>query len=279
MRTVLTLILTLLAATSCDESVEDPGCDVFSGSATVTGAVHDFEGRPLPNADLEFTISDTSRCSADFRQVFGRGKTDTLGRYDVLVQSDQTVGMRCVFGRVARSDSISLGRVNFTSDCRRAKPANEVLLDLVATPSAVIPEDLEITLRRSPPFHQGPMYSVSVDAHGFVEFEGISGVTVVGKADSTVALDVVARLYRAFEEIGYWHIKEIYRPDECVRYGFDNHHAGTSVVANGRTKQVLHDHGCYGIPVLDSLTRLECRIDTVLSTEVWVGSWPWGPCR
>jgi hypothetical protein len=233
----------------------------------------------MAGAEVEFTISDIKLCVAERRNVIGRGQTDAEGRFEVVLQSGNVVGERCVFGWVARSDSVSTGSVKFTSDCRRTEPVHEVEINLIATPSAMLPEDLVISLYRLHGLGHGPHYSVAVEADGSVHYQGIDSVAVVGLADTTVALLAVARLYREFVDIGYWDIKEMYdRVEDCSSYSTDVHYASTSVVANGVTKRVIHDHGCRGIPVLDSLTRLECKIDSVLCSERWTGTWSW-PCR
>jgi hypothetical protein len=279
MKKTTTLIMTLLVIVACDESVEDPGCDLFIGSATVVGVARDIDGEVMADAEVEFTISNAEPCVAERRNVIGQGRTDADGRYEVLLKAGNIVGEWCVFGWVVRSDSVSTGRVKFTSDCRRNEPVDEVELDLVATPSAMIPEDLVISLYRLHGLGHGPHYSVAVDAAGNVHYQGIDSVAVLGQADTTVAILPVARLYRDFVDIGYWNIKEIYdREDDCTSYSTDIHYASTSVVANGVTKRVIHDHGCRGITVLDSLTRLECKIDSVLCTERWLGQWS-RPCR
>jgi hypothetical protein len=276
---MLVFIVSAVAIIGCSESVEEPGCDLFTGSATVFGTARDIDGEMMVDADVEFTISDTKRCGADRRYIVGRGRTDADGRYEVLLQSGNTVGERCVFGWVARSDTISAGLVKFTSDCDRSEPVNRVEINLLATPAAMIPEDLVIGLYRLHGLGHGPHYQVVVDADGYVQYEGIDSVAVEGFADTTVSLLSVARLYREFEDIGYWNIKEIYdREDDCSAYATDVHYASTFVIANGVTKRVIHDHGCFGIAVLDSLTRLECKIDSVLCTERWLGTWSW-PCR
>ncbi len=277
MRKILTIILVTLTSTGCSDSVEEPGCDLFLGSATASGAVHDFDGFPVANADVEFAISDTAQCRPDFQRIVGQGQTDENGNFEVLLQCGNITGVRCVFGRVARSDSISVGRVKFTSDCRRTEPIDNVELNLVATPPAVIPVDLEITLYRLHGLGAGPHYRVSVQADGYIEYEGIDSVTVEGFADTTIELISVARLYRAFEAIGYWSIKGLYEMERCDPYIFDVHYATTSLTANGKKHSVIHDHGCCGISLLDSLTHLECKIDTVLSTTRWTGSWA-RPC-
>ena len=135
MRKIHLMIMLILVATSCGDTTEDPGCDIFLGSATVTGAVHDLDGTPVTETDVEFTISIEHDCHPGFPAVEGRGQTDAEGRYEVLLQSGNAVGTYCVFGRTVGSDSTSVGTVKFTSDCRRSEPIRSVELDLVFTPS------------------------------------------------------------------------------------------------------------------------------------------------
>jgi hypothetical protein len=267
----------ILAPTGCSDRVEDPGCDLFLGSAIVKGVAHDFDGFPVAKSHVEFAISDTAQCGPEFQWTAGHGETDEDGHFEVLLHSGNTDGVRCVFGRVAGSDSISIGRVKFTSDCRRSEPIEHVELNLFATPSAMIPADLAIRLYRLHAHGAGPHYSVSVQADGYVQYEGLDSVIVEGFADTTIDLISVARLYRAFEPFGYWDIKTLYREDECDFYIFDIHYASTSLRANGKEHCVVHDHGCCGIPELEQLTYLECKIDTVLGTSRWTGSWA-KPC-
>ncbi len=125
----------IIAATSCGDTTEDPGCDIFLGSATVTGVVHHIDGTPVTEADVEFTISIEHDCRPGFPAVEGRGQTDAEGHYEVLLKSGNAVGTYCVFGRATGSDSISAGTVKFTSDCRRSEPIYNVELNLTVTPS------------------------------------------------------------------------------------------------------------------------------------------------
>lgn len=183
-RPLLILVLAVPAALTllgCDESVKDPGCDLFMGSARVTGFARDVDGALVADASVEFTISDATRCRNDSREVVGEGVTDESGHYEVTLRSGNVVGPRCVFGRVAGSDSISSGRVDFTSDCRRTEPVNQIEMDLVATPSAVIHDDLEITLYRLHRWGQGPHYRVAVDVTGYVTYAGIESVLGTGR--------------------------------------------------------------------------------------------------
>lgn len=275
---MLIMISIVLALGGCDESVEDPGCDLFTGSATASGVAYDFEGLPLGGADVEFTIADTMRCEADFRGIVGRGRTDVDGRYEVALRAGNLVGTRCVFGRVVGSDSISADRVRFTSDCNRSEPVYNVELDLVLPAASVIPSDFALSLYRLHGLGLGPHYTVMVDASGRVMFEPIDNCLVDEVAEGSIDLVPLARLYYAFEDIGYWNIKTIHEQDDCEIYSYDVHYCSTAMTANGESHHVIHDHGCRGVAVLDSLTELECEVDRVLGSIQWTGVDAW-PCR
>ena len=268
-----------MSTAGCNDTVETPQCEHFWGYARVTGIAQDFDGVPMDSAGVEFVVADGSDCPSDFGPVIHRGTSDEEGRFDVVLWVADAKGERCVRGRVVRSEAVSEGLVEFTSDCDDVPPAN-LALDLTATPSAVIPTDLRITLYRQGSLGVGPHYQVAVDATGSIEFEGINN-TIVSSAEGSVDPTALARLYRAFENIGYWDIKSLYEPEECSPYRFDVHSSSTSLRANGREHWVGHDHGCCGVPIYDDLTGLECEIDTALGTIQWTGSEAlpcvWGP--
>ena len=272
MRNLLTFIILIALATGCSDNTEEPVCDQFTGYANVNGVVRDFDGIPLGSAQVEFAMICEGDDMSDYGPIVGRGVSKENGEFDVKLRSGNTEGEQCVVGRVARSDTVSIGKVTFVSDCDPDKPQHSVTLDLVATPAAVIPLDLQIALYRLPPFTSGPHYSVWVDAAGTVTFEGLNNCVVTGVAEGTVELSSVARLYRKFQNVAFWNIKSVHIEDECTQYIFDRHVASTALVAMGSKHSVNHDYGCCGISELESLTDLECSIDEFLETLKWTGS-------
>jgi hypothetical protein len=282
MRYFLTCILVAAVASSCAESVEEPDCDEFSGNAIVTGVVLDFDGIPLGNAQVEFALFGAGDNPNDFGLIVGQGTSDEAGAFEVELRAANTEGKQSVIGRVVRSDTSSAGLVEFTSDCEPDTPYHELELDLIATPSAVIPPDLKIGLYRRHSHNVGPHYGVSVDAAGVVDFEGYDNVIKPGIANGLVSLFTVARLYRELEYIQIWNIEQHYDINECSLYFYDVHYASIGLIANGRGHSVWHDHGCCGVPELEPLADIECRIDDLLETIQWTGSaaepcgWPPG---
>jgi hypothetical protein len=271
MRRILTYtVLALAMATAgCSDNTEEPGCDQTWGYAQVTGVARDFDGAPMDSAEVEFFVANDSHCPSEAGDFVHSGITDENGNFEVLLRVANARGERCVRGRVARSEAVAERLVRFSTDCDPPVPTFE--LDLIATPSAVIPTDLRISLYRLHSCGMGPHYQVLVDATGSIQFEGINN-TIVSSAVGSAELTALARLYRAFENLGYWNIKTLYSPEECSFYATDIHYSSTSLRADGREHAVLHDHGCCGIPVFDDLTDLECTIDDVLGTIQWTGS-------
>jgi len=128
------LVLAFVVA-GCGDTTEDPGCDLFLGSAIVTGELHDLDGNLVPDTEVDFTMSIEHDCRAESSAGQGRGATDSDGHFEVLLKSGNAVGTYCIFGRAAGSDSISAGTVRFTSDCQRSEPINSVEMLLIMTPS------------------------------------------------------------------------------------------------------------------------------------------------
>ena len=268
MRCFLTVVVTSAVLMGCaDGDLNEPVLHKCIGRAVVSGVVRDFDGVPLGDAQVEFVIKGSGGSEPG---SVGQGVTVDDGSFRVELRASDTEGEQTVIGRVLRSTEMSTGEVDFVSDCRAGEAPGMLELDLVATPTAVIPPDLVISLYRLHAWY-GPHYSVSVDQTGSVTFESFHDTLVDGVATGQVDLLELARLYRVFEGVGFWTIKELHDIEECDRYTFDIHYASTSLHAGGQTHTVIHDHGCYGIPSLDSMTSLECLIDAVLSTVQWTG--------
>jgi hypothetical protein len=124
--------------------------------------------------------------------------------------------------------------VYFVSSCEDGEQPKISRLDLVATPTAVIPPDLQIELYRLHAW-AGPNYLVSVDHDGAVRFEPFHDTLVDEIASGRVDLTILARLYRRFEDSGYWDIQSIHEMDECESYAFDIHYASFQH-CNGRVR-------------------------------------------
>jgi hypothetical protein len=152
-------------------------------------------------------------------------------------------------------------------------------------PPDEVPEDLQITLTRDYCLGTCPVYSVSVDASGNVEYNGLANVSVVGQAQSTIPTADVELLFELFQQANYSAFDSHYWEEDCpLDYVTDQPGCTTSITADGDTKSVAHDLGCWnGGPELAPLCNLECEIDRILKTSLWTGhaeaNWFWCTCN
>jgi hypothetical protein len=139
----------------------------------------------------------------------------------------------------------------------------------VPTPEADSSTTTMVTLERGPCFGTCPVYRVSLDGEGRVDFVGTRFVSREGADTSRVAPDQVGRLVDSLDAAGYFALADQYVPDSpaCGRYATDAPTVTTSVQSNGRSKTVRHDHGCAGAPA--ALAGMERLIDSIAGTARW----------
>ena len=118
-----------------------------------------------------------------------------------------------------------------------------------------------ITLERGPCFGPCPVYRVTVNSEGKVEWFGEAFVASLGPDTWEIPLDSVAALEDAlartdFEKLG----------DKCTDYSVtDMSSVRISVVFDDGTTKTIEDyHGDFSVP--RELTLLEHRIDRILRT-------------
>jgi hypothetical protein len=134
-----------------------------------------------------------------------------------------------------------------------------------------LPPDTLITLQRQHGscFITCPVYSVAIDAHGTVTYEGERGVRIVGRQTARIAPESVATLLAMAEGVHFFDLRNMYRgialPDGNVVSGSNHSTTIVTITANGRTRRVEDD---LGEP--DGLVDLERGIDQVAHTKMWV---------
>jgi hypothetical protein len=128
-----------------------------------------------------------------------------------------------------------------------------------------------ITLERTACFGSCPVYSISVNSAGQVQYEGKAHVRKRGAASGKVPAEQVAALLSDLERNGYFTFAHRYISGEpsCGRYATDSPSAITSATFRGRTRQITHDYGCAAAPGM--LVILERKIDEVLGSAQWTG--------
>jgi hypothetical protein len=133
-----------------------------------------------------------------------------------------------------------------------------------------------VTLERRGCYGECPIYQLRITGDGKVSFHGERFVKRTGSHAGTISPEKVRKLVRAFEEAGYFAIRENYGYGGCgtrqlCATGFLNDAPGadTSITLRGRTHRVTHDYGCTCAP--SPLFKLEHAIDEIVGTDRWVG--------
>jgi hypothetical protein len=136
-----------------------------------------------------------------------------------------------------------------------------------------------ITLQRTVCFGRCPAYEVKLYGDGRVLYWGTQFVKEKGKREGHVDKDAVRQLVAAFEQAGYFSLREKYTADDCRSEGSDDvacsaatdmPSATTSLTLRGKTHRVNHYYGCSCAPKV--LEQLESLIDRTAQTDQWIGT-------
>ena len=139
-----------------------------------------------------------------------------------------------------------------------------------------IPADTLITLERTGCLGSCPVYKLTINADGTVEFRGmhVKEGRMVSDAvkKSHISRDKLASLLQAFQTADYWSFKDQYSFGDkaCGESWTDYPSAITSIRVGGKTKSVDHYYGCQRNERLKILTELESKIDDVTNTKQWL---------
>jgi hypothetical protein len=132
-----------------------------------------------------------------------------------------------------------------------------------------IPDDVVITLERTACYGECPVYTVSIDARGNVNYNGSRFVRVVGRQTDRIPVSRVAALLQTAARIGFFDLRDQYRqvqnPDGSTTVVSDLPTAFVTMTREGRTKRV-EDY--YGAP--EALKQLEGQIDEAARTKRWI---------
>jgi hypothetical protein len=129
-----------------------------------------------------------------------------------------------------------------------------------------------ITLQRTVCYGTCPEYKLTIFADGRVLYEGISYVKKEGKAWGRITRRQLEELILEFNKINYFSLADSYTPGTkvCPQSMTDMPAATTSLTRNGKSKTIVHYHGCRGLSVMDQLTQLENKIDEAVNVNKWV---------
>ena len=146
--------------------------------------------------------------------------------------------------------------------------ASLVSFSNVSAQSPAVPGDAVITLERTACFGACPVYTVHIDAHGNVVFDGARYVRVPGRQTDRIPEARVAAILESADRIGFFDLEDEYRvirnPDGSTMTMTDLPTAIVTIVRGGRTKRVV-DY--VGAP--RSLKELEREIDDAAQTKRW----------
>jgi hypothetical protein len=149
-----------------------------------------------------------------------------------------------------------------------------LLAAIVAAPAQLraqhVPEDFVISLERAGGCHAPcPMYSVTIDAHGVVSYQGTMFVRLEGRVTDRIDMARVRALLSAVERIGFFDLRDQYvfvrRADGTAMTQTGLQKTIVTVTHDGRTKRI---EATLGAP--DGLRELQEQIDRAARTQRWV---------
>jgi Domain of unknown function (DUF6438)/Ankyrin repeats (3 copies) len=142
----------------------------------------------------------------------------------------------------------------------------------IATAQTVaVADDVVIKLERTSCFGECPVYTVTIDAHGTVIYDGAKAVRVVGRQTDRIPLSHVAAILETAERIGFFGLKDQYHSIQNADGSLreveidDIADAFVTITRQGRSKRV-RDH--IGAP--EGLKQLERQIDEATRTKRWI---------
>lgn len=150
--------------------------------------------------------------------------------------------------------------------------ANAALLSGQDVGSQQIAPDTLIVLQRGACEQRCAVYRIVIFADGTVIYEGRHFVRKPGLIKSGISPEKLARLLADLEAGGFFGLDENYgygNKAHCDAINSDGPAAVLSVSTRGRSKTVLHNHGCVGA-VASRVTELEDKVDRAVGTAKWI---------
>jgi hypothetical protein len=146
--------------------------------------------------------------------------------------------------------------------------------DLEDAGASALPQQYKISFSTTECFGRCPVYSVSLDQDGNVEFEGQSNVAKEGKSTKQVAPNDAADVYEALLAASYFGFKDEYRTEQdgCERVRTDASTHKWSVARDGQTKDLSQYLGCEGVPGLDKVEAVSKLLIEKSGISDWIGS-------
>jgi hypothetical protein len=135
--------------------------------------------------------------------------------------------------------------------------------------ATAVQDDVVIKLERTACFGECPVYTVTIDARGNVEYNGTRFVRVEGRQTDRIPLSRVVAILETADRIGFFGLRDQYRfiqnPNGTSTVVTDLPSAFVTITRGGRSKRV-EDY--FGAP--EGLTQLEREIDEAARTKRWI---------
>jgi hypothetical protein len=135
-----------------------------------------------------------------------------------------------------------------------------------------LPPDTIIVLQRGACERRCAVYNVIIFADGSVIFDGRHYVRQVGVVKSSVTRETLAGLLHDANALHFFDLKDRYGYGSsagCDSIRSDAPSAILTIASAGRSKTVLHHHGCVSTDA-DRLTAFEDKIDKAVNAVRWI---------
>lgn len=135
-----------------------------------------------------------------------------------------------------------------------------------------VPPDTLIVLDRGACEQRCAVYRLVIFADGTVIYDGRYFVRRAGLIRSSISPETLARLLANLDAGGFFSLENNYgygSKDRCDAYEPGEPTAILTVSSGGRSKTILHNHGCSG-KASSRLTGLEDDVDRAVGTAKWI---------
>ena len=132
--------------------------------------------------------------------------------------------------------------------------------------------DTLIVLQRGACEQRCAVYRVAIFADGTVIYQGRHFVRRSGLIKSLIPVEVLNNLIHDLEAGGFFQLEDNYgygNKDHCESLDSGEPTAILTFSNQGRSKTVLHNHGCVGTAT-KQLTELEDKVDHAVGTIKWI---------
>ena len=143
-----------------------------------------------------------------------------------------------------------------------------LLVTLSFAEQKILSSDTKVILERTMCYGTCPVYKLMIYADGKIEFFGEKFVNAIGQHIKTIPQEKIALILAEVDGIKFFELNGNY---DCYD-ATDNPTAKITITKEGKTKQIVHYHGCRSAneKELAALTKLEDKIDELAEIAVWV---------